>query len=91
MAQLVKNLPGMQETWVRCLGWEDPLEMLMAFHSSILACRIPWGLKESDMTEQLALHILKSKMKQTKLNKRFDLTQVILNIFSTCIQTLKSY
>ena len=53
----------MQETWVRFLGWEDPLEKEMATHSSILAWRIPWmrslagyspwGRKESDMTKQL--------------------------------------
>ena len=36
MAQRVKNLPAMQETWVRFLGWEDPLEKEMATHSSIL-------------------------------------------------------
>ena len=42
VAQLVKNLPVMQETWVRSLGWEDPLEEGMATHSSILAWRIPW-------------------------------------------------
>ena len=42
MAQLVKNLPAMRETWVRSLGWEDPLEKGKAAHSSILACRIPW-------------------------------------------------
>ena len=41
-AQLVKNLPAMQETWVQSLGWEDPLEKGMATHSSILAWRIPW-------------------------------------------------
>ena len=40
--QRVKNLPAMQETWVRFLGWEDPLEKEMATHSSILAWRIPW-------------------------------------------------
>ena len=57
-----------QETWVRSLGWEDPLEEEMATHSSILAWRIhgqrslegfiPWGRKEPDMTKQLskALH-----------------------------------
>ena len=39
---MVKNLPAMQETWVRSLGWEDPLEKGMATHSSILAWRIPW-------------------------------------------------
>ena len=37
VAQMVKNLPAMQETWVRCLGWEDPWEKGMATHSSILA------------------------------------------------------
>ena len=37
MAQLVKNLPAMRETWVRSLGWEDPLEKEKATHSSILA------------------------------------------------------
>ena len=41
MAQIVKNLPAMLETWVRSLGWEDPLEEGMATHSSILAWRIP--------------------------------------------------
>ena len=40
MAQLVKNLPAMQETWVRSLGWGDPLEKTKATHSSILAWRI---------------------------------------------------
>ena len=38
----VKNPPAMQETWVRFLGWEDPLEKEMSTHSSILAWRIPW-------------------------------------------------
>ena len=42
VAQLVKNLPAMQETWVQSLGWEDPLEKGMATHSSIPAWRIPW-------------------------------------------------
>ena len=42
VAQTVKNLPAMQETWVRSLGWEDPLEEGMATLSSILAWRIPW-------------------------------------------------
>ena len=39
---MVKNLPAMQETWVRPLGWEDPLEKEMATHSSMLAWRILW-------------------------------------------------
>ena len=44
VAQLVKNLPAMWETWVRSLGWEDPLEEGTATHSSILAWRIPWTI-----------------------------------------------
>ena len=61
VVQMVKNPPAMWETWVRSLGWEDPLEEGMATHSSILAWRIPvdrraWkatvqGRKESDTTE----------------------------------------
>ena len=63
MAQRLKRLPAMQETWVRSLGREDPLEKEMATHSSILAWRIPWteepgglhsprGCKESETAEQ---------------------------------------
>ena len=65
---MVKNLPAMQETQVRLLGREDPLEKGMATHTSILAWRIPWteepggyspwGLKESDTTERLTLFFL---------------------------------
>ena len=61
VAQTVKNLPAMQETWVQFLGWEDPLEEEMATHSSILAWIIPWteepgrlqatGVQELDTTE----------------------------------------
>ena len=42
VAQMVKNLPAMQETQVQSVGWEDPLEKGMATHSSILAWAIPW-------------------------------------------------
>ena len=42
MAQRLKRLPAMRETWGQSLGWEDPLEKEMATHSSILAWRIPW-------------------------------------------------
>ena len=42
MAQMVKNLPAVQETQIRSLGWEDPQEQGMAAHSSILAWRTPW-------------------------------------------------
>ena len=42
VAQLVNNLPAMQETWVQSLGWKDPLEEEKAIHSNIVAWRIPW-------------------------------------------------
>ena len=47
VAQMVKHLPAMLETWVQSLGQEDPLEKQMAPHSSILAWRIPW-MEEPD-------------------------------------------
>ena len=47
VAQMVKNLPAMQETWIPSLGREDPLEKEMATHSSILAWEIPW-MEEPD-------------------------------------------
>ena len=59
IAHLIKNLPAMQETWVRFLGWEAPLEKEMAIHFSILAWKIQWteepgglqpmGSQESDL------------------------------------------
>ena len=58
MAQLVKNLPAIQETWVQSPNWENPLENGKAPYSSILAWRIPWtiqGHKESDTSEPLSL------------------------------------
>ena len=42
VAQMVRNLPAMWETWVQSLGWEDPLQKGMATHSSFLAWRTPW-------------------------------------------------
>ena len=66
VAQTVKGLPAMWETWVRSLGWEDPLEKEMATHSSILAREShgqgslvgysPRGCKGSKMTERLYFH-----------------------------------
>ena len=65
VAQMVKNLPAMQETQVQSLGQEDPLEKGMATYASLLAWRIhgqgslagysPWGRKESDTSGQLTL------------------------------------
>ena len=71
LAQTVKNLPAMRETWVRSLGWEDPLEEGMATHSSILAWRIPmdrgawWatvlGVAELDTTKRACTHGLRKE------------------------------
>ena len=65
VAQMVKRLPAMRDTWVQSLGWEDPLEKEMATHSSTLSWKIPWteepcrhspwGREEFDMTERLHL------------------------------------
>ena len=70
MAQMVKNLPAMQETRVQSLGLEDPLQKELATCPSILAWKIPWteepgglqswGHKESDTTEQLKLNLQKN-------------------------------
>ena len=67
MARLVKNLPAMQETWVRSLGWEDPLEKGKTTHSSILDWRLysPWGHKELDTTERLSLYVLRMEIAPT--------------------------
>ena len=66
MAQRLKRLPAMWETWVQSLGWEHPLEKEMAIHSSTIAWKIPWteepgtyspwGHKELDSTERLHFH-----------------------------------
>ena len=63
VAQMVKRLSTMWETWVQSLGWEDPLEKEMAIHSSTLAWKIPWmeepgkatvhGVAKSNMTKQV--------------------------------------
>ena len=71
VAQLVKTLPATRDTWVRSLGWKDPLEKGKATHSSILAWRIPWlyspwGGKESDTTERLSLCTLYSVLRTQK-------------------------
>ena len=49
VAQMVKRPPTVWETWVRSLGWEDPLEKAMATHSSILAWKTPWMEKPGSL------------------------------------------
>ena len=78
VAQLVKNLPAMQETWVRSLGWEDPLAKGKATHSSILAWRIPWiiyspwGRIELDMMERLSLSFSRQLEVRNKYRGKSD-------------------
>ena len=67
MAQTLKKVPGMQETWFQCPSQEGPLEKAMATHSVFLSGEFhgqrslegysPWGRRESDMTERLHLHL----------------------------------
>ena len=54
VAQTVKPLPAMRETWVRSLGWEDPVEKEMATHSSTLAWKIPWT-EEPDRLQSMGM------------------------------------
>ena len=75
---MTKHQPAIQETRVRSLGWEDPLEKEMATHSSILAWRIPWtedpnrlqsmgSQRVRDTTEQLHFHLLLQKSSKVLL------------------------
>ena len=74
MAQLVKNLPAMQETWVRSLDWEDPLEKGKAIHSSILAWRIP-GVSKSQ-TRLSDFHFLSLEVVRSSPKRAIDLTDI---------------
>ena len=100
VAQMVKNLPVMQEIWVLSLGWEDRLEKGKATHSSILAWRIPWTIhspwdcKDSDMTEQLALslHFLKEIALSVCKLLSFLMMEIIpsINVQKTEFENLQS-
>ena len=76
----------MLETWVRSLGWEDPLEKGKATHSSILAWRIPWtcspcspwGRKESDTTDQLSLHFTSKVIGKAQYSLRFMIIIIVV-------------
>ena len=74
MAQTIKHLPTMSETWIRSLGWKDPLEKEMATHSSTLAWKIPW------MEEPGGLQSMESQS-QTQLS---DFTSFFLSFFLCC-------
>ena len=74
VAQLVKSLPAMQETWVQSLGWEDALEKGKATHSRILAQRIPWTVQSMGLqgvtTERFLPPHPWNRRKQTFLNSK---------------------
>ena len=74
MAQRLKHLPPMRETWVPSLGWEEPLEKEMATHSSILAWRIPW-------TEELG-GLQSTGSQRVGHDFTFTFTFILLSIFS---------
>ena len=80
VAQMVKNLPAMQKTWVRSLSWEDPLEKGMATHSSVLAWRTPWteepGVNKGQILKTIYLRPQQpfiNFIKKNYLRKRFPI------------------
>ena len=96
VSQLVKDLPGRQDTWVPSMFWEDPLEEGIPTHYSILAWRIPkargaclayttWGCKELDTTERLSTYCEKT-LSKLKLENSLILMKVI-----NCITTITLY
>ena len=98
IAQSIKNLPAMKETWVRFLGQEDALEKKMATHSSILAWRIPWteepgrlqsmGSQELDTTTPqpfVYIHIWKNTIRFLRMCVSVDIclnVHLHINVFS---------
>ena len=75
---MVKNLPGMQETWVQSLGWEGPLEKRMSTHSSILAWRIPW-------TEEPGWLQSMESQRVGSIYRYYDMTQFFFKTHSTSL------
>ena len=65
MAQIVKNLPVMQETWALSLAWEDLLEKGMGTHSSILAWRIPWKEEPGRLQSMGSQRVMTKQLKHT--------------------------
>ena len=77
MAQIVKNLPALQETWVQSLGWEDLLEEEMATLSSILAWRIPWTEEPGRLQSIGSQRVGHGRMTNTHAHTRFLSSQRI--------------
>ena len=87
VAQSVKNLPAMQETWVWSLGWEDPLEEGIATHSSILAWRIPMDRG----TQQAAVHGVRKEMDTTEQLSTHSGTYTLVNVPNNHSYTFSRY
>ena len=73
VAQMVKNPPAMQETWVQSPGWEDPLEKEMATNFSILAWEIPWT-EEAGSLQSMGLQ---KELDTTKMTKQYSLEPLL--------------
>ena len=86
VAQMVKNLPAMRETWVWSLGWEDPLQEGMATHSSTLAWRIPWT-EEPGRLQSMKLQRVRHNWvtKQTELTYGRQVEKEVKKVERICI------
>ena len=86
MAQTVKHLPIMRETWVQSLGWEDLLEKEMATHSNILAWKIPWmeepGGLQSKGSQRVGHDLATEHQQQTRSSPLSFISSKILSLLS---------
>ena len=81
LAQMVKNLPAVQETWVWSLGWEDPLEKEMATHSSILAWKIPRTEEPGGLQSMGSQRVRRDWVTNTKKRSLFTTGSISCNFF----------
>ena len=93
VAQMVKHLPAMRETWVQSMGWEDPLEKEMATHSSTLAWKIPWtedpgrlqsmGLQSQTRLSDFTFTMGNSRkvLRKLKIGLSYDPTILLLSMY----------
>ena len=88
IAQLVKNLPAMQETWFRSLGQEDPLEKEMATHSNTRAWRIPWAEEPGWCGPWDHKELEKEEQKFPKISRRKEIIKIWAEIIETEIWTV---
>ena len=79
---VVTNLPAMQETWVRSLGWEDPLEKGMATHSSTLAWRIPWTEEPGGLQSTGSQRVRHGRVTNTHTKYKYSHLEGLWNSFS---------